>query len=168
MLNPKYWGGLALTLWLAVPATAQEQLTMETLKNADYVAGKNAFAMRCSACHTLADRGANLTGPNLWGVFDRQVGTLDAYENFSDALKAADFVWTPDTLNAWLADPRGFLEGNEMAIPEAVPENERAPIISFLMIETGADDWPVPENLPTPLPTRRSPPPSASPASGIT
>ena len=103
-------------------------------------------ARRCRACHPLADRGANRTGPNLWGVFDRQVGTLDAYENFSDALKAADFVWTPDTLNAWLADPRGFLEGNEMAIPEAVPENERAPIISFLMIETGAVDWPVPEN----------------------
>lgn len=126
------------------PAVAQETLTREILSTADYMAGKNSFAMRCSACHTYAESSMDLTGPNLSGVFDRQAGSKESFE-FSETLVAADFTWTPDQLDAWLADPQGFLPGNAMSIPTAVPDNERTALISFVMIETGAVDWPRPE-----------------------
>ena len=118
---------------------AQERLTMEALKEADYMRGKQAFQGRCSACHTLGDNSGDIAGPNLWKVFDREAGSKDGY-GFSDALVAADFDWTPDRLDAWLADPAGYLPGNIMGIPEPVPEADRLNLISFMLIETGAVD----------------------------
>ncbi|MGI9289773.1 MAG: c-type cytochrome [Gammaproteobacteria bacterium] len=117
---------------------------MEQLKGADYMKGKQTFQGRCSACHTLADDSADLTGPNLWGVFDRKAGVKDGF-TFSDTLKTAGFQWNADRLDAWLADPQGYLPGNIMGIPEAVPDADRINLISFMLIETGAVDWPRPE-----------------------
>ena len=142
-----------------VSADAQERLSYDTLQAADYMAGKNSFAMRCSACHTLGEGSLDINGPNLWGVFDRQAGTKDGFE-FSDTLKQANFPWTPDQLNAWIADPQGFLPDNAMAIPTAVPDNERTALISFAMIETGAVDWPKPDTNFADAQTDRTKPPS--------
>lgn len=126
------------------PAGAQEGLTRNTLESADYSVGRLAFLQRCSACHTLADDALDLQGPNLYGMFDRLVGESDSFA-FSDTLVAADFTWTPDHLNSWLADPDGYLPGNTMLIPEPVPDDVRTDMISFIMVETGAADWERPE-----------------------
>lgn len=151
--------------WLAIAAlfvsnvAAQETLTMASLKDADYMKGKQGFQSRCSACHTLADSSGNIAGPNLWGVFDRVAGSKGEF-TYSETLAAAKFTWSPDRLDAWLADPRGYLPGNIMGIPEAVPEAERRNIISFMLIETGAVDWPRPEINFAAEQTDRSRPPS--------
>jgi len=134
----------ALAISVALPAGAQERLTMEALKEADYMRGKQAFQGRCSACHTLGDDSGDIVGPNLWGVFDRVAGSHEGF-GFSDTLVGADFQWSPDRLDAWLADPQGYLPGNIMGIPEAVPADDRPALISFMLIETGAVDWPRPE-----------------------
>ncbi|WP_373852809.1 c-type cytochrome [Brevundimonas abyssalis] len=44
---------------------------------ADTENGRRVFA-RCRSCHTLPEGGPNLTGPNLWGVFGRQAGSVEA------------------------------------------------------------------------------------------
>ena len=129
---------------LSMSVSAQEKLTMDQLKAADYMKGKQAFQGRCSACHTLADDSGDIAGPNLWGVFERQVGTKAGF-TYSDTLLKAAFQWSPDRLDAWLADPKGYLPGNIMGIPEAVPVADRVNLISFMLIETGAVDWPRPE-----------------------
>jgi len=150
---------ILLLLLLPAIAVAQQTLTMEKLKSADYMKGKQAFQGRCSACHTLADDSGDIAGPNLWGVFDRQVGSREGFD-YSAALEAADFQWSPDRLDAWLADPSGYLPGNIMGIPEPVPAADRANLISFLLIETGAVDWPRPESAFAAAQTDRSLPPS--------
>jgi cytochrome c2 len=150
----------ATVLLQGIPTVgAQETLTMTSLRDADYMNGKRAFQSRCSACHTLADDSGDIAGPNLWGVFDRVAGSKDGF-TYSDALVQADFQWSPDRLDAWLADPRGYLPGNIMGIPEAVPEQERVNIISFMLIETGAVDWPRPDMNFSDVQTDRSLPPS--------
>jgi len=141
--------GPALTLTIVLALTpettiAGDEPTLETLQAADYMKGKRGFQSRCSACHTLADSSGDIAGPNLWGVFARVAGTKPGF-TYSDALRATDFQWSPSRLDAWLADPKGYLPGNIMGIPEAVPESERLNILSFMMIETGAVDWPRPE-----------------------
>jgi len=123
---------------------AADSPSLESMKDADYMKGKQGFQSRCSACHTLADDSSDIAGPNLWGVFNRVAGSKPDF-TYSDALRTADFQWTPSRLDAWLADPQGYLPGNIMGIPEAVPETERLNILSFMMIETGAVDWPRPE-----------------------
>jgi len=150
---------MILSAAMASPAMAQETLTMDALKAADYMKGKQAFQGRCSACHTLADSSGDIAGPNLWGVFEREAGGKEGF-TYSDTLIDADFVWSPDQLDAWLADPQGYLPGNIMAIPEAVPAADRPNIISFMLIETGAVDWPRPEANFADAQTDRSLPPS--------
>lgn len=144
-----HWLVLILALMLTslsaratdAPAAA---VSYDELRNADYQRGRVVFLQRCSACHTLNDGGLALAGPNLWRLFERRVGSADGFQ-FSDALKGARFRWTPDQLNRWVSDPAGFLPGNRMLIPEAVPEPDRIPLLSFMMVETGAADWPRPE-----------------------
>lgn len=134
-------------------------LSLATLQSADYMAGKQAFQGRCSACHTLADDSADIAGPNLWGVFERQAGSKPGF-NYSDTLRQADFQWSPERLDAWLADPRGYLPGNIMGIPEPVPPADRKNILHFMLIETGAVDWERPEAAFAEVQQDRSRPPS--------
>ncbi|MDX2224915.1 MAG: hypothetical protein SFV21_19325 [Rhodospirillaceae bacterium] len=131
------------TCLAAVPASAQDKFTRDALTAADYVKGRAAFQSRCSVCHTLAEGSADLAGPALFGMFGRVAGTKRGFP-FSDALSDAGFAWTPDRLAAWLADPAGYLPGNIMMIPEPVPQRDLANMISFMMVETGAADWPRP------------------------
>lgn len=121
---------------IELPAVAREALV-----NANYRQGMVAFQVRCSACHSLADGGANLVGPNLYGIFKRKAGGKSDF-GYSDALESAGFDWTPARLLAWIADPRGFVRGTSMMLPEPVPEADRIALVSFLMLETGAADWP--------------------------
>lgn len=134
-------GGVSAADYKAGEPTA---IPRETLAKADYIKGRAAFQSRCSACHTLAEGSADLAGPALFGMFGRQVGSKEDFD-FSPALKAAKFKWTPARLQAWLADPKGYLPQNIMMIPEAVPERDRVNMISFMMVEAGAADWPRPE-----------------------
>jgi cytochrome c2 len=139
--------GLVVVLFaVASPGWAVEPsaIPRDVLAKADYVKGRAAFQSRCSACHTLAEGSADLAGPALFGMFARQVGTKPDFD-FSPVLKKAKFTWTPERLAAWLADPKGYLPGNLMLIPEAVPERDRINMISFMMVEAGAADWPRPE-----------------------
>ena len=124
--------------------------TRDALADADYLAGRTAFQQRCSACHTLADGANHLIGPNLWGMFDRQVGELDDFQ-YSPALENAQFPWSPESLGRWLREPQSFLPDNRMAIPEPVPEHLIVPLLSFVMVETGAADWERPEIVEAPV-----------------
>jgi len=135
-----------LVLLVATPGLAAEPapIPRDALAKADYVKGRAAFQSRCSACHTLAEGSADLAGPALYGMFSRVAGTKPDFD-FSRVLQKAGFIWTPERLAAWLADPKGYLPGNLMLIPEAVPERDRLNMISFMMVEAGAADWPRPE-----------------------
>lgn len=121
-------------------ANAQENaFSRDRLAAADYAKGRAAFQSRCSACHALIEGSADIAGPALYGMFGRKAGFT-----YSETLVKAGFSWTPEKLAAWLADPAGYLPGNIMMIPEAVPERDRLNMISFMMVETGAADWPRP------------------------
>jgi len=145
LIDRKSFAAAMLLLMLSPAALiAQERISMEALQAADYMKGKRTFQGRCSACHTLADDSGDIAGPNLWGVFDRVAGSKASFR-FSDTLVAADFKWSPDRLDAWLDDPQGYLPGNIMGIPEPVPAADRLELLSFMLIETGAVDWPRPE-----------------------
>ena len=129
---------------MACAAFAQEHLTRDALARADYVVGRRAFQMRCSACHTLAQGGSDLTGPNLWAVVGSKAGSRGAFP-FSESMRMAGLTWSADRLDQFLANPARDIPGNRMGIPEGVPNPDRLALISFLMLETGGADWPKPE-----------------------
>lgn len=101
---------------------------------ASYDAGRRVFA-QCRSCHTVDADGGNRVGPNLHGVFGREVGTAAGF-NYSQAVQDATFVWDADHLDHWLQNPQTFLPGNRMAFAGVRDETQRRDLIAFLMAET--------------------------------
>jgi cytochrome c len=136
---------LTVALFLSsAAAMAQQTLTRDVLARQDYVVGRRAFQMRCSACHTLVENGSDLAGPNLWKIVGSKAGTRGSFP-YSEALKSSGINWDADRLDEFLGDPLKTVPGNKMAIPEGVPNPDRLALIAFMMLETGGADWPKPE-----------------------
>jgi cytochrome c2 len=134
---------LAVLVLATAVAGAATVPSREELVAADYRQGRAAFQQRCSACHTLAEGGSNLVGPNLWGLLGRKAGQSADFPA-SAALKAAGFQWDVERLWTFIAGPEQLVPGTAMRIPEPVPEADRTAMIAFMMLETGAADWPRP------------------------
>jgi cytochrome c len=123
----------------AGPSDAEKVALLATLpapyNTGDLANGQRKFAL-CRSCHTIAEGGPALTGPNLYGVFGRQAGAVADYA-YSPAVKAAGFVWDGEHLDKWLADPRGFLPGTKMSFAGLKDPKDRIDLIAYLKVETG-------------------------------
>lgn len=121
------------------PTAAEKQALLAALpapyNTADLANGKQKFGM-CRSCHTIVPGGANMTGPNLHGVFGRKAGEVASYK-YSDAVKNAGFVWDADHLDKWLAEPRTFLPGTKMSFAGLKDPKDRVDLIAYLKVETG-------------------------------
>lgn len=115
------------------------------LPMASVEAGKTASA-KCMACHTFEAGGPVVTGPNLHDVLGREAGSVAGF-NYSSAMADYDNVWTYENLNAFLADPRGYLPGTAMVFVGLPKDEERLALIAYLR-----DISPNPPPLPDPLP----------------
>lgn len=104
---------------------------------ADYARGRRQFRL-CASCHLVEDGAGHLLGPNLHAVFGRQVGAAEGF-NYSNALQEADFVWSPQQLDSWLADPRGFLPGNKMTFTGIRRPEDRDAVIAYMLVETAPE-----------------------------
>ncbi|HTH16096.1 MAG TPA: cytochrome c family protein [Magnetospirillum sp.] len=112
---------LPVALLMSVPALAQGQ--------GDAAAGEKVFN-QCKACHTV-QAGQNRVGPSLHGVVGRKAGTAEGF-SYSPAMKGANFTWTPENLDKYLADPKAVVAGNKMAFPGLKKPEDRANVIAYL------------------------------------
>jgi len=107
----------------------------EPYRSADYNRGRRTYKL-CQSCHTLNEGGQNLVGPNLYGVFGREIGAVEGF-TYSSAVQESDIVWTPEILAEWLESPRNFLPGNRMAFAGVRKPDDRTAVIAYIMAETG-------------------------------
>lgn len=107
----------------------------EPYKSADFNRGKRTFKL-CQSCHTLNEGGQNLVGPNLYGIFGREIGTVAGF-SYSKAVDESDIVWSPEILADWLESPRNFLPGNKMSFAGVRKPEDRTAVIAYIMAETG-------------------------------
>ena len=84
----------------------------------------------CAACHKL-DAGTNEVGPSLHGVFARKAGELADFR-YSPAMKRSGIVWTPETLDKYIADPQAFIPANRMPYAGMSNAGDRADLIAYL------------------------------------
>lgn len=130
----KAWTVAALLL-LAWGTSASAQVA------GDAAAGQKVFN-KCKACHAVGPGAKNKIGPELNGIVGETVASVDGYA-FSPGLTqfaAANPVWTPELLSAWLANPKALVPTTKMAFPGLKKPEEIANVIAYLASfdETGA------------------------------
>lgn len=128
----------AATLGDQVVMTADEYLAVAPYADASIARGEK-HAQFCRACHSLEKGGPNMIGPALYGMFGADVGTRSGFE-YSAVMRNADFVWTPEALNAWLAQPGRFLPGNRMTFAGLPKQEDRNDLIAYLLEVTRKGD----------------------------
>jgi cytochrome c len=88
------------------------------------------LADQCRGCHQLANGEHALGGPSLIGVFGRISGT--GLFSYSLAMRGAAIEWNSRTLDAFLADPTGYVYGTYMNQVPIDDPKQRAAIIQYL------------------------------------
>ncbi len=96
---------------------------------ADIDKGAKVFG-KCKACHKLED-GANATGPYLYGVVGRDVSSAAGFGYSGSLVQVAD-VWTPETLDAFLENPKGYAPGTSMGFSGLKKAADRINVIAYL------------------------------------
>lgn len=99
------------------------------IASADVGKGERVFG-KCKACHKLED-GANGTGPHLWGTVNREKGAVDGF-GYSEALASMEGSWGYEELDAFLANPKGYVPGTKMSFSGLKKPDERANLIAYL------------------------------------
>jgi cytochrome c2 len=121
--------GLLAGVAIAAIATVSTALPARADGDGDATHGKVVFN-QCLVCHTI-EPGKWKIGPSLYGVIGRHSATLPGFQ-YSNAMKAYDKVWGPDTLNVYLTAPMKQVPGTKMAFAGLAKEQDRKDVIAYL------------------------------------
>jgi cytochrome c len=131
---------------LAGPASATEEL-------GDAEAGAKLFS-KCKGCHQVGDGAKDRIGPHLNGVFGRKAAAHEgfAYSNSMQRAGSDGLIWTAETLDAYIENPRALISKTRMSFPGMKSPEDRANLMAYLRIysDNPAD---LPEAEPTALAT---------------
>ncbi len=128
--------------------TRTDDKFIQLVAAADPAKGKTD-AQVCGACHSMKEGGGVVVGPPLWGVVDREKGSVAGYD-YSPGVKAKGGKWGYSDLNAWLTKPASYIPGTKMGYPGEPSEKKRAQIIAYLRTLAAT---------PAPLPANAAPAP---------
>ncbi len=86
----------------------------------------------CGACHSFTKGGANMVGPNLYGVVGQKIAITGGY-SFSGALKSkSKETWSYANLDVWLRNPKEFAQGTKMAFAGIGSTRQRAAVVAYM------------------------------------
>lgn len=99
----------------------------------DAVKGAKVFK-KCTSCHNANNGGKNGTGPALWNILGRSIGTTDGFK-YSTNMAAKGGTWGYEELDAFLAKPKDYIPKTKMAFNGLKKEKDRAALIEFLRLQ---------------------------------
>ena len=115
-------------------AEPEEQIDFGALMaEADAASGEKVFG-KCKACHKLD--GKDGVGPHLDGVVGREIAAVAGF-SYSDVLAGKDGQWAPETLQAFLQNPKGWAPGTKMSFAGLKKPEDRADVIAYLQSTGG-------------------------------
>jgi len=111
--------------------------------------GERAFN-DCKGCHQVGQGARDRIGPHLNGIFGRRAGAHDGYA-YSEGLERMSndgLVWTLETLDAYIENPRALVSKTRMSYRGMKDAQKRADLLAYL--RTFSDN---PANIPEAAPT---------------
>lgn len=117
-------------------------LTCAALAGAAEAAEPPRAIRSCVACHTFDKGGHSKIGPNLWGIAGAKAAHDPNYGKYGEdflAAAAAGLTWTDANLDAYIAEPVGFLREvlgkrsvRTYMVTRVPREADRAAILDYL------------------------------------
>ncbi len=114
----------------AAPAVAAEPIA-KRLAAMDVAKGEASAKSKCASCHQFVKDGKNGTGPALYGIVSRAKGTGAGFK-YSAGMTAKGGTWDFEALDAFLANPKGYVSGTTMSFAGLPRGDERANVIGYL------------------------------------
>ena len=93
--------------------------------------------MKCSACHSIAEGGANKIGPALWGVLGRPAGSVPGYK-YSKAMAEYGKNWSFEEMNGFLIKPKDWIKETKMSFVGLKKAEDRAAVILYMNENTNS------------------------------
>ncbi|MEZ5752748.1 MAG: c-type cytochrome [Paracoccaceae bacterium] len=112
---------------------AAAEPAMPALDPALVAAGEGLWR-QCRSCHQIGEGARNGTGPALTGIVGHPAGAVDGFR-YSGPMQEAGangLVWDAEHLDAFLADPRGYMPGTRMSFRGLRSAEDRAAMIAYL------------------------------------
>ena len=97
----------------------------------DADAGKAQFTRLCGGCHKVGPDARSSFGPQLNGLIGRKAGSSEDYQ-YSDAMRNAGFVWTPEQFSAYIEDPSDVVPGTRMIFWGLSNKQKIADLLAYL------------------------------------
>lgn len=140
-------GSMALGLILTFPAAGVYADEIGDPEN-----GAKVFR-KCSACHQIGEGAVNRVGPLLNGVFGRLAGSIEGfrYSESMDRAGSDGLVWTRETLDAFLENPKSLVSRSRMNFRGLPAAEDRDDLLAYLRLFS--DD---PANIPEAEPTAQA------------
>ena len=114
----------------AISGPSGPEPIMHLIASADVARGEK-LSRACAACHSFDNGGANMVGPNIYGVVGKAKGGNAGFA-YSDGLVAEGGSWDYDSLNKFLYKPKAFIEGTKMNYVGLKKPEDRAAMIAWL------------------------------------
>lgn len=126
-------GGLVLAVMTACqqqPPAERPVVTATAYTQGNVTEGQQAFEHECAKCHRL-QAGKNEKGPQLMRIYGAKSALLTDY-NYSESMKNSQLVWTADTLDKLMANPKQLVPRTKMKTDPLTDPQKRQDIIAYL------------------------------------
>ncbi len=123
-----------LMVLLALAVVARLALAQDSpaeMPEGNYERGRLVFG-QCRTCHYPEPEMGHNNGPSLYRIFGQVAGKQPGFEHYSETFREAEFVWTPQLLFLWLADPLAMFPDTTMMARGIPDPQRRADLIVYL------------------------------------
>lgn len=96
--------------------------------------GAAIFKQQCGVCHQMGQAARHRIGPILNNIYGSRAGAAEGYKYSKSMTRmgADGLIWTLETLNAYVENPKALVSGTKMNYKGLKDEVARAAVLAYL------------------------------------